>query len=111
MAPRQIRLPPALLPVPGWPRKNTPRLVVSPASIHANGSTQTTSPHIMCRPNGTPTLGDPEPAVNGNRPHAWTVVAWYSAAASTCSTREGLRVAVPDVVFIVAGPGKRGGRR
>src|SRR4051812_33102412 len=84
MQPRQIRLPPALLPVPGWPRKKIPRLVVRPASIHAKGSQQTTSPHIMCRPNGTPADGAPEPAVKGNSPHACTVVAWYSGEASTC---------------------------
>src|SRR5215213_2704633 len=87
MQPRQMRLPPALLPVPGWPRKNTPRLVVSPTSIHANGSQHTTSPHIMCRPNGTPAVGAPEPAVNGNNPHACTVVAWYSGATSTFEAR------------------------
>jgi hypothetical protein len=41
----------------------------------------------MRRPKGTPALGEPEPAVNGNSPHTCTVVAWYSAADSTCPAR------------------------
>src|SRR4051794_103100 len=35
----------------------------------------------MCRPKGTPRAGAPDPAVNGNSPHACTVVAWYSVTA------------------------------
>jgi hypothetical protein len=52
-----------------------PGLVVSPARIHASGSRHTASPHSMCWPTGTPTVGDPEPATNGNSPAAWVVVA------------------------------------
>ena len=31
--------------------------------------------------------GVPEPAVNGNSPQTWVVVAWYSGAAATCAAR------------------------
>ena len=75
------------LPVPGWPRTNSPGLVISPARSQASGSRHTTSPKSWCRPTGVPMAGVPEPAVNGNSPQTWVVVAWYSGAAATCAAR------------------------
>src|SRR6266540_5144771 len=75
------------LPTPGWPRTNTPGLVISPSLSHSRGSRQTTSPHNMCRPIGTPRVGAPDPAWNGYRPHSWVVVPWYSMPGPTCGAR------------------------
>ena len=86
-APVICRLTSVLLPVPGWPRMNSPGLVTSPARSQASGSRQTTSPHSWCRPTGVPAIGVPDPATNGYSPQAWAVVAWYSGAAVTCAAR------------------------
>ena len=48
-----------------------------PARSQASGSRQTTSPPSWCRPTGVPASGAPAPAMNGYRPQACTVVAWY----------------------------------
>src|SRR4051794_16271908 len=64
-----------------------PGLVTRPARSHSSGSRQTTSPHSMCRPIGTPSIGDPEPATYGNRPHSCTVVPWYSTPGARWLTR------------------------
>ena len=73
--PNVSRLASADFPTPGWPSRNMPVFVVSPAAIHANGSAQTTSPQARCRPSGTPAVGAPDPATNGNSPATCTVVA------------------------------------
>src|SRR5580692_336891 len=86
-APVTSRLTRADLPVPGWPRTNTPGLVTRPARSQASGSRQTTSPHSWCRPTGVPATGVPDPATYGYRPQTWVVVAWYSGAAVTCAAR------------------------
>src|SRR5690348_4984942 len=75
------------LPAPGWPSTNTPGLDTSPARNHSKGSRHTTWPHSMCRPIGTPMAGAPLPATNGNRPHSWAVVPWYSMVAATWAAR------------------------
>src|SRR3981189_1247789 len=75
------------LPTPGGPPTNTPGLVVSPARTHSSGSRQTTSPHSMCRPIGTPNVGAPDPAMNGYRPQSWVVVPWYSMPGATWAAR------------------------
>ena len=72
---RVRRLASADLPTPGWPSRNMPVLVTSPAAIHANGSRHTVSPHRACGPSGTPAVGAPDPARNGYSPAAWVVVA------------------------------------
>src|SRR6266576_2284734 len=86
-APVTSRLTRADFPVPGWPRTNTPGLVTRPARSQASGSRQTTSPHSWCRPTGVPAVGVPLPATNGNNPHNWVVVAWYSRPGETCTAR------------------------
>src|SRR3982075_2074179 len=86
-APVTRRLTRADLPVPGWPRTNSPGLVTSPARSQASGSRQTTSPQSWCRPTGVPAAGGPDPATYGYRPQTWVVVAWYSGAAVTCAAR------------------------
>src|ERR1022692_3702542 len=86
-APVTRRLTRVDLPVPGWPRTNMPGLVTRPARSHASGSRQTTSPVSWLRPTGVPATAVPLPATNGNRPHAWVVVAWYSRGAVTWAAR------------------------
>ena len=69
-----MRLARLVLPAPGEPRTIIPRLVTRPAACQANGSQQTASPVVRCRPIGTPTSGAPDPAPNGNSPAIWVVV-------------------------------------
>jgi hypothetical protein len=45
------------------------------------GSQHMVAPDRMFRPIGTPTIGLPVPAANGQSPHTWTVVPRHSAGA------------------------------
>src|SRR5512138_2399193 len=93
----------ALLPEPGWPSTNTPGLDTSPARSHSSGSRQTTWPHSMCRPIGTPRVGAPDPARNGYRPHSCAVVPWYSMAGVTYAARPAPGVRHPQAGAVAGG--------
>jgi hypothetical protein len=47
------------------------------------GSLHTVVLVYRCRPSGTPTIGEPDPAMNGHMPHTWTDVPRHSGAIST----------------------------
>jgi hypothetical protein len=59
-------------------------LAINPARANQlMGSQQTVAAERRSRPMGTPTIGVPDPAMNGHSPQTWRVVARHSGAAST----------------------------
>jgi len=74
------------LPNPGRPSTNAEGFRMRRDRNHMIGSPHTVAPVSWCLPNGTPSVGVPEPAENGHNPHTCTVVPRYSGGASTHGT-------------------------
>ena len=67
------------LPSPGSPMKNADGLAIKCARLNQEiGSKHTVLPVKRCRPNGTPTIGVPDPMENGHNPHTCIEVPRHS---------------------------------
>jgi hypothetical protein len=83
ISPRHIRRTRLDLPSPGRPRTNRLGLAISFARRnHAIGSQHTVAAVTRCRPIGTPTIGEPDPAEYGHSPHTCTEVPRHSGGGS-----------------------------
>ncbi len=96
-----MRRMPVDLPRPGLPSTNADGLEIRWAVWNQEiGSQHKVAPVVMCRPNGTPTIGVPEPATHGHNPHTCLVVPRNSTAGAITDVSPRPRPSQPS------GPGR-----